>query len=134
MNNKYLKNIPAFGFKVMDMEDKTYELRRNVIDIIYMAKRLKNVVLPRIDVRIVDGATGCCGYAYMGRNIVHISKKYAKSPKHILTHVVLHEILHAVKSIEHDNKCYLMQPYLPSIFDVNKSIKTFESYFNNDKQ
>lgn len=120
-----LKNRTAFGHQLNTMNDNTYLLRRKVIDIIYELK--KQVELPRIEVRIVSGGEySNCGYAYMGCNIVHINEKHMDKPH--FYQVVLHEILHAVLAIEHDEKCDLMSAYVRDITD-EKALELFIKYF-----
>ena len=115
MKTQSLKNRVANGFKLNQMNNETYALRRKVIEIIYTAKK-KGFNLPRIEVRIVNTEinNGACGYAYLNKNIVHINEKWVNINNECLTFIVLHEIVHAVTGFEHDNNCYLMQPCLPS--------------------
>ena len=101
-----LKNQVKQGCVMLPMNDETYALRRSVMGIIYEAKKF--VTLPRVEVRIVETTPCLMGYAKMGQNIIHIGAKYAKESGKCLEHVVLHEILHAVKSTKHDPKCPLM--------------------------
>ena len=125
-----LKNKTAQGFNLNRMNDDTYALRRKVINIIYEAKN-KGFKLPRIEVRVVNTQVRneACGYAYLGKNIVHINEKWINENTDCLTHIVLHEIVHAVTSFAHDNNCYLMQPSLPSRQpDLVKSWNRFAHY------
>ena len=125
-----LKNKAAQGFNLNTMNNDTYALRRKVIDIIYQAKN-KGFKLPRIEVRVVNTQVRneACGYAYLGKNIVHINEKWINENTDCLTHIVLHEIVHAVTSFGHDNNCYLMQPSLPSRQpNLNKSWERFAHY------
>ena len=129
---QHLKNRPSYGSKLLKMDDNTYALRRKVIDIIYLAK--KEVNLPRVEVRIVEGAQWdkegyIMGYAYMGKNIIHIEKRYVGSTNTVLTTLVLHEILHAVLSTKHNDKCPLMKPYISELVNLDEIWKTFKSYF-----
>lgn len=118
----------GFGHTPVRMNDSVYALRRQVIDIIYEANRRLPVRLPRIEVRVVDG--GDChvaGYAWMGRNIVHIPKATFGSPD--LVQVVLHEILHAVLSTEHDDDCPLMSPCIDKSLTDEGAWDCFLGYF-----
>ena len=90
----------------MKMDDATYALRRNVMGVIYEAKR--HVDIPRIEVRIVDAPPCLLGYAYVNQNIVHIGSEVAKGSRKQLVGTVLHEILHATKGTKHDPRCPLM--------------------------
>ena len=129
---KQLKNQPSYGSKLLKMDDDIYALRRKVIDIIYLAKGKVN--LPRVEVRIVEGATWdkdgyIMGYAYMGKQIIHIEKKYVGCTNTILTTLVLHEILHAVLSIPHNDNCPLMKPYISELANLDEIWDTFKRYF-----
>ena len=130
MRTQQLKNRTAQGFNLNKMSNDTYALRRKVIDIIYEAKN-KGFKLPRIEVRVVNTEVRnhACGYAYLNSNVVHINEKYINDNIEFLTHVVLHEIVHAVKGFEHDNNCYLMRPNVPSKHpDLNQSWNRFAHY------
>lgn len=126
-NTTTLKNRLAFGAKRIKMSDDTYALRRRVLDVIYQAK--KSVVLPRIEVRIVDLAgSPTMGYAYMGKNIVHIDRSEAMRSDDRLRVLVLHEVLHAVLATPHHEECPLMSStYVPMTSD--DAWKTFRKYF-----
>jgi hypothetical protein len=131
---RQLKNKAADGFAVNKMSEATYALRRKVIDIIYEVKN-KGFVLPRVEVRVVSptAETESCGYAYMERNIIHISEAWINGSSAALTHIVLHELLHAVLGIEHDDNCYLMQPRLPNNNNpiLEKSWSRFAHHMKN---
>ena len=101
-----LKNETTFGAKMLEMNGDTYALRKNVMDVIYRAKKV--VDIPRIEVRIVDTRPCNMGYAYLGKNIIHIGRKYASERGNTLDSLVLHEIVHATKAIRHDETCPLM--------------------------
>lgn len=102
-----LKNTPSIGSRMLKMGDETYQLRRNVMDVIYQAKRI--VDLPRVEVRIVETRPCTMGYAYLGKNIIHISNRYAMTAGPVLDALVLHEIVHTVKAQRHVETCPLMQ-------------------------
>ena len=91
------------NFDNYKMDDKVYKIRREVIDIIYQAKKIAD--LPRIDVRVGEGRHKTLGVARMNDCKIWIDVK--KSGKNLLQ-VVLHEICHAVYGTEHDEKCPLM--------------------------
>lgn len=104
-----LKNQTTRGAKMLQMNGDTYALRKNVMDVIYRAKKM--VDIPRIEVRIVETRPCNMGYAYLGKNIIHIGEQYARNQGNMLDSLVLHEIVHAVKSASHDEKCPLMRAY-----------------------
>ena len=85
------------------MNDKTYLLRREVINIIYEIKK-SIPSLPRVDVRIMD-SKGCAGLAGLGSNGIRINLDLCRKT---LFQVVCHEIGHAVYSLDHNESCPLM--------------------------
>jgi hypothetical protein len=125
-----LKNRTANGCRLNKMNDNTYAMRRKVMDVIYEAKR-RGYDLPRIEVRIVNGGKEeVCGYAYLGKNIVHMKQEYINIHPAQFIHVVLHEIVHAVTGFRHDDNCHLMNPYVPTIkeADTDKAWTAFNKY------
>ena len=126
--NKF-KNHTSYGYKLNKMNSDTYSIRRNVIDVLYEIKR-RGYDIPRIEVRIVsEGDDNVGGYAYLKANIVHISEECAKMKnKDILTHLVLHEVVHAVTGFRHDDNCVLMNPCIPTDVDINKTWEAFAKY------
>jgi len=118
----------AFGHSQVRMDDSVYLLRRQVIEVIYAANSRLSVRLPRLEVRVVDG--GDCqvlGYAVMGGKVVHIPKDTFGRP--CLLQVVLHEILHAVLSTEHDEDCRLMSAYVDHTLTDDEAWELFLGYF-----
>ena len=101
----------------MKMDDSVYQLRRQVIRIIYKVNDLLADhgldALPRIQVRIVDGGCGTLqGSHGWEANAVWIPK--STIGKDCLYRVVLHELLHAVLGTEHDLNCKLMHTHRPA--------------------
>lgn len=128
-------NKTSYGYKLNKMDDHTYNLRRKVINVLYDIKR-KGFPIPRIEVRIVSEDTDCqrevCGYAYLNQNVVHIVEKWANANSDMLTHLVLHEVVHAVTGFRHDDNCYLMNPTIPSNPKVEKSWDAFSNYVTRE--
>ncbi len=135
-----LKNKTKDGYRLKKMNDNTYKLRRKVINIIYglnnFLKEKKCDPLPRIEVRIVEEhkckrAVG--GYAYIGKNIIHIPEKTLDYNYESLLRVVIHEVLHGI-GFEHDNNCHIMHPGWPKLVKDNltpqKLFTTFLRYIN----
>jgi predicted metal-dependent hydrolase len=122
-----LKNKTANNHSLNTMNDKTYQLRRKVIDIIYEVKKLCNI--PRIEVRIVSGGNeNNCGYAYLNANIIHINETYVNKEYIVLKFIVLHELVHAITGFKHDDNCPLMSPYLPKTINEKIITETFLKY------
>ncbi len=95
------------------MNDGTYALRRAVMGIVYEAKSLLGGNMPRVSVRITDAHDSrVLGKAYMGGNSIFIPANTVIRDD--LRAVVMHEILHAVYSTPHVNKCPLMNPSVMS--------------------
>tara|TARA_R100000353_G_C6466604_1_gene185378 strand:+ start:292 stop:642 length:351 start_codon:yes stop_codon:yes gene_type:complete len=100
------------NFKNFKMNNEVYKIRRQVIDIIYQAKKIAD--LPRIDVRVGEARHNILGIAQMGDCKIWID--VSKSATNLLQ-VVLHEICHAVWGIEHDEECPLMSATAKTISD-----------------
>lgn len=91
------------------MNSGTYALRRAVMAYVYEAKRLLGGNMPRVDVRITDAHDSrVLGAAYMGGNSIFIPANTVIRDD--LRAVVFYELLHAVFSTSHVNKCPLMNP------------------------
>ena len=105
-------NMKTKNFNNFKMDNEVYKIRRQVIDIIYQAKKITD--LPRIDVRVGEARHNILGLASMGDCKIWID--VSKSNKNLLQ-VVLHEICHAVWSIEHDKNCPLMSHTAKTISD-----------------
>ena len=107
MKNKIIKN--------KKMSPETYKLKRAVLDIIYKAKRMTQ--LPWIQVKVGDATAGndaTLGLAKLRANKLWITEKAINYGPEKLTHVVLHEVLHAVYGKDHDESCPLMAACLPA--------------------
>jgi hypothetical protein len=126
MRTNQLKNRAEYGHSLNKMNDQNYLLRKKVINIIYDLNKI--VKLPRIEVRIVSGGEDLCGYAYMNANVVHMNESHMN--KTYFYQVVLHEILHAVLGIEHDEKCDLMSAYVKTELTDARALELFLKYFN----
>ena len=136
-------NRTSYDAKMMKMDQDVYQMRRKVMDVIYEVKR-NGYKIPRVEVRIVEeGQENIMGYAYLNQNIVHIKREWINSESTTdfigfdtgstnedrLTHLVLHEIVHAVTGFHHEDKCYLMNPIVPNNVNVEKSWEAFSKYF-----
>jgi hypothetical protein len=86
------------------MSDEVYKMRREIIDIIYRVKKLVPN-MPRISVRVADNDDEVLGCATMRGREMWITERSTSDLA-----VVLHEILHAWKGIDHDDTCKLMHP------------------------
>ena len=120
--NKAKKKKERFA-RERDMNDETYNLRRNVMAYVYDAKNLLRSVgydLPRQRVRIIDVDPGVflkaerdfvsdilLGCASFGGNDIYIPVKTIEQNYDLRT-VVFHEILHSAFCIDHDNESPLM--------------------------
>ena len=135
-----LKNKTKKGYKLKKMNDATYQLRRRVINIIYelnnFLKAKKCERLPRIEVRIIeehkwDHRVG--GYAYIGKQIIHIPERSVHLSNATLLRIVIHEVLHGI-GFEHDNNCHIMHPGWSELVKNNlqteKLFATFLTYIN----
>ncbi len=126
-----LKNKTAFNAEMKKMDDSVYELRSKVMKVIYEAKS-RGFNLPRVEVRIVSGGDAC-GYAYLGKNIVHMNEAYVNNP--MLTQIVLHEIVHAVFGVGETVGCRLMHcsKFWENKPSVDDAWQIFETYYKSIK-
>jgi len=135
-----LKNKTKDGYRLKKMNDNTYKLRRSVINIIYelnnFLKANKCKRLPRVEVRIIE-EHNCKrkigGYAYIGRNIIHIPEQSVGLSYEKLLRIVIHEVLHGL-GFHHDDKCHIMHPGWPTLVYDNltreKLLNTFLGYID----
>lgn len=105
------------------MNNQVYQLKRDVINIIYDLKR--HVNLPRITVRITDKHHNVLGRARLNDNVIWIPENTFNTK--YLYQVVLHEILHAVYGIQHNNKCKLMHEVVQNVSN-KEALKIFLDY------
>ena len=106
------------------MSDEVYKMRREIIDIIYRVKKLVPN-MPRISVRVADNDDEVLGCATMKGHEMWITERSTSDLA-----VVLHEILHAWKGIEHDDNCKLMHPNKQLGVSDKELMDTFLTYTN----
>ena len=113
------------------MNDAVYKLRRQVIELIYEAKKeIKN--LPRIEVRIGEARNhNVLGVARLKDNKIWITKRAVDMSQDALRNIVFHEIVHAVTGFGHDEKCPLMQSKLKTILNKNDCMKYLKGYIKH---
>ena len=122
MKTKKIKNF--------EMNADVYKLRRQVIELIYEAKR-GGVNLPRISVRIGEQKSkhkNVLGCAKMNGNQMWITKDAIDLGIDALRNVVFHEIAHAVFNVQHDESCPLMQSSLITILNREDCLKHLLKY------
>ena len=115
------------------MNDEVYKLRRQVIELIYEAKR-GGVNLPRIAVRIGEQKAkhkNVLGIATMNGNQMWITKDAIDLGLDVLRNVVFHEIGHAVFNLEHNNKCPLMESRQNTVLNKEDCLKHLIKYQSN---
>lgn len=117
-----------------EMNDATYQERRQVIEIIYKCLRLDRS-LPRVEVRIVENSGKTLGRATVFSRVSHISiSKKAFNCQDILHHVVLHELCHTWFDTMHDEKCPLMASVIKKPLSKQMAFDTFKKYLKEYKQ
>jgi uncharacterized protein YjaZ len=105
------------------MNNDVYALRRQVIDLIYEAKRLVGGNLPRVDVRVTEDKGRTMGCAAMGQCIIWITESFVASRS-----TVFHEILHAVKAQPHVVGCPLMASHISPNLEKETCDRLFLAY------
>ena len=128
MKTKKIKN-----FK---MNDAVYKLRRQVIDLIYEAKR-GGVNLPRIAVRVGEQTAkhkNVLGCAKISGNQMWITKDAIDLGLDTLRNIVFHEIAHAVYGTQHDESCPLMSAEVGTILNKEDCLKHLLKYQPKEKR
>ena len=126
MRRQELKNRATRGASLLKMNDTTYAMRRKVLNVIYEAKG-RGYALPRVEVRIVEGLTDACAYAYLDACVIHVGDSWVESK--CLTHIVLHEIGHAVFGLLRVEGCPLMDCEGGLYSDDELMWKYFDKYY-----
>jgi hypothetical protein len=98
--------------KIIKMTDSLFIQRRRVMDMLYEAREVLSMELPRIKIRIVDfeEEKNTLGLCYIDQNYITISKSIDSWDEDYLRHIVWHELAHAYFNAKHDEKCPLMHP------------------------
>ena len=112
------------------MNDSVYKLRRQVIDLIYEAKR-GGVNLPRIAVRVGEQTAkhkNVLGCAKISGNQMWITKDAIDLGLDTLRNIVFHEIAHAVYGTQHDESCPLMSAEVGTILNKEDCLKHLLKY------
>jgi len=121
MKTKQIKNF--------DMNDNTYKMRRQVIDMLYeIKKEVKN--FPRIEVRIGEARNhNVLGVAQLKDKKIWITKRAVDMSEDALRNIVYHEVVHAVTGFGHDEKCPLMKSSLDGyLLNKNECMKKLKEY------
>lgn len=98
------KNTTTAKLTNLEMDPAVYQLRRQVIALVYAAKELVPN-LPRIEVRVTEDHHRIAGVARTGGNVIWITKEFVASRQ-----IVFHEIAHAAFGAAHVDGCPLMNP------------------------
>jgi len=126
------ENMKTKEIKNHKMNDFTYKLRRQVINILYEARN-RGIKLPRVNVRIGESTHKYPNVLGVGGGLnIWITEKAIDRGYQYLLHVVLHELGHSVYNLPHDKKCKLMAPVLSKPCEVEDAWRIFKKYsFNN---
>lgn len=107
--NSSRKKTRTKQHKNREMNSDTYKLRREVMSLIYEAKKLLNGNMPRVTIRITDCEDrSVLGTARMGDCVIWIPATTLNSK--YLREVVFHELCHAIWATPHKDNCHLMRP------------------------
>ena len=132
-NNNERDNMKTKKIKNFKMNDEVYKLRRQVIELIYEAKR-GGINLPTIAARIGEQKAkhkNVLGVATMNGNQMWITKDAIDLGLDVLRNVVFHEIGHAVFNLEHNNKCPLMESKQNTVLNKEDCLKHLIKYQTN---
>ena len=115
-------------FKNYKMDNRVYQLRRKVIDMIYEVKNeIKS--LPRIDVRI--GEHKCnrvLATAALNQCIVWVTEDAINQGEDRLRNTVYHELVHAVTGFGHDESCPLMESKANHVLNKQECMEALKKY------
>lgn len=110
------------------MDNRVYQLRRKVIDMIYEVKNeIKS--LPRIDVRI--GKHDCSkvlATAALNKNIMWVTEDAIDQGEDRLRNTVYHELVHAVTGFGHDESCPLMESKANHVLNKQECMQALKKY------
>lgn len=120
------KRTKGKTMKNLKMNKEVYQLRRNVIELIYELKDLYPN-LPRVTVRITEDSDKISGVAELNGYKIWVPANSANRNKASLRRTVYHEVLHAVFGVGHFKGCPLMGPVWTKISKVQAG-KLFLSY------
>ena len=121
MKTKQIKNF--------DMNDNTYKMKRQVINMLYeIKKEIKN--FPRIEVRIGEARNhNVLGVAQLKDKKIWITKRAVDMSEDALRNIVYHEVVHAVTGFGHDDLCPLMKPTLDGyLLNKNQCMEYLKKY------
>jgi hypothetical protein len=100
--------------KILEMNDLLFIQRKRVIAILYEARSILKMNLPRIKVRIVEFEKRkneiVLGRCFINKDYITISKDITNWSDDFLRSVVWHELAHAFFNAQHDETCPLMHP------------------------
>ena len=111
------------------MNDNTYKMRRQVINMLYeIKKEIKN--FPRIEVRIGEARNhNVLGVAQLKDKKIWITKRAVDMSEDALRNIVYHEVVHAVTGFGHDDLCPLMKPTLDGyLLNKNQCMEYLKKY------
>lgn len=98
--------------KILPIDDKLRKQRERVIKALYEAKKVLNMDLPWVKVRIVEfEKSSTLGLCFIDKNYITISKDLENWSEDYLKLVVWHELAHAYFNAPHDKTCPLMHPF-----------------------
>jgi hypothetical protein len=124
--------------KVLEMSEDLFVQRKRVMGMLYEAREVLGMDLPRIKVRIAEfesrkGET-VLGRCFLNQDYITISKDMTKWTDELLRLVVWHELAHAFFNAAHDLKCPLMHPSSPNIKPLRADlVKAFKRLARKSK-
>jgi len=121
-----MKNDTVKDLNNKKMDKKVYGLRRQVINLIYEAKKIVN--LPRVTVRITDNDESTLGMGRLGKNIIWITEEAITMSQFNLRMLVWHELVHTVAGLGHIKDCPLMSPVHNSKITKTKADNLLKKY------
>jgi len=119
--------------KVLEMTPELFKFRRRVIKLLYEARDVLGMELPRIKVRIVKyGAhkKNTMGTCFIDKNFITIADVMVTESENILRQVVWHELAHAYFKAPHVDGCPLMNATLIRTATKAQLTKALKKHFH----
>lgn len=116
--------------QILKISNDVFTQRKRVIKMLYEAREILGIDLPRIKVRIAKYEElkdkKILGRCFINQNYITISEDMSNWTDDYLRGVVWHELGHAYFNAQHDDKCPLMSAYCNEAQDRNNLIIAFK--------
>lgn len=118
------------------MNEDLFVQRQRIITLLYEAKNILKIELPRIKVRIVDfeNEDTTLGKCFINKDYITVSHKLTAWDENYLRLVVWHELAHAYFNAVHEETCPLMSPIARNNISKDQLVKSLLKVKKNNKK